>query len=78
MLTSLAAPGVLADGAVVVVERSTRTPEPAWPDRLVLFARKEYGETAVYYAEPRDPESKDPESPAPAPASESPAPESRA
>lgn len=62
VLTSLAVPGVLADGAVVVVERSTRTPEPAWPHGLVLFARKEYGETAVYYAEPRDPES-----PAPVP-----------
>jgi len=56
VLTHLAAPGVLADGAVVVVERSTRTPEPAWPDGLAAFARKDYGETAVYYAEPSDPE----------------------
>ncbi|GAA2235385.1 RsmD family RNA methyltransferase [Promicromonospora sukumoe] len=56
VLTHLAAPGVLADGAVVVVERSTRTPEPAWPDGLAPFARKDYGETAVYYAEPADPE----------------------
>lgn len=54
VLTHLAAPGVLADGAVVVVERSTRTPEPAWPAGLALFARKDYGETAVYYAEPAD------------------------
>lgn len=54
VLTHLAAPGVLADGAVVVVERSTRTPEPAWPDGLAPFARKDYGETAVYYAEPSD------------------------
>lgn len=52
VLKHLAAPGVLADGAVVVVERSTRTPEPAWPDGLERFARKDYGETAVYYAEP--------------------------
>lgn len=60
VLTHLAAPGVLADGAVVVVERSTRTPEPAWPAGLVRFARKDYGETAVYYAEPVDPERPDP------------------
>ncbi|MFJ3406412.1 RsmD family RNA methyltransferase [Promicromonospora sp. NPDC090134] len=52
VLTHLATPGVLADGAVVVVERSTRTPEPAWPAGLAPFARKDYGETAVHYAEP--------------------------
>jgi 16S rRNA (guanine966-N2)-methyltransferase len=60
VLTHLATPGVLADGAVVVVERSIRTPEPAWPDGLAPFARKDYGETAVYYAEPSDPEPSDP------------------
>jgi 16S rRNA (guanine966-N2)-methyltransferase len=54
VLGHLAAPGVLAGGAVVVVERSTRTPEPGWPDGLAAFARKDYGETAVYYAEPSD------------------------
>lgn len=52
VLTHLAAPGVLARGAVVVVERSTRSPEPGWPDGLVSFARKDYGDTAVHYAEP--------------------------
>lgn len=52
VLESLAAPGVLAADAVVVVERSTRSPEPAWPAALTLLARKDYGETAVYYAEP--------------------------
>lgn len=61
VLTHLAAPGVLADGAVLVVERSVRTPEPAWPDGLAAFARKDYGDTAVYYAEPSDPEPSDPE-----------------
>ncbi|MFD7312329.1 RsmD family RNA methyltransferase, partial [Promicromonospora sp. NPDC059942] len=55
VLTHLATPGVLADGAVVVVERSTRTPEPAWPQGLAPFARKDYGETAVHYAEPSRP-----------------------
>jgi 16S rRNA (guanine966-N2)-methyltransferase len=54
VLTHLAAPGVLADDAVVVVERSIRTSEPAWPAGLAAFARKDYGETAVYYAEPSD------------------------
>ncbi|WP_369375209.1 RsmD family RNA methyltransferase [Promicromonospora sp. Populi] len=54
VLTHLAAPGVLAAGAVLVVERSIRTPEPAWPSGLAAFARKDYGDTAVYYAEPSD------------------------
>ena len=55
VLDHLAAPGVLAAGAVVVVERSTRSPEPAWPAGLEAFARKDYGETAVHYAEPAEP-----------------------
>ena len=59
VLTHLAAPGVLADGAVVVVERSIRTPEPAWPAGLAAFARKDYGDTAVYYVEPSDVEPSD-------------------
>jgi 16S rRNA (guanine966-N2)-methyltransferase len=67
VLTHLAAPGVLADGAVVVVERSIRTPEPAWPAGLASFARKDYGETAVYYVEPADPEQSDPEQSDPEP-----------
>ncbi|GAB4083508.1 16S rRNA (guanine(966)-N(2))-methyltransferase RsmD [Myceligenerans cantabricum] len=51
-LRDLAAVGVLAPGAVLVVERSTRSPEPAWPDGLAPTGRKDYGETAVHYAEP--------------------------
>ncbi|NKX55344.1 16S rRNA (guanine(966)-N(2))-methyltransferase RsmD [Arthrobacter mobilis] len=42
----------LADGAVVVVERSSRSPEPVWPDGLERFADKKYGETRLWYAEP--------------------------
>lgn len=42
----------LAEGAVVVVERSTRTPEPSWPDGLERFAEKKYGETRLWFAEP--------------------------
>jgi len=59
VLAHLAAPGVLAAGAVVVVERSTRSPEPTWPAGLEAFARKDYGETAVHYAEPVDPDDPD-------------------
>ncbi|MFC7862041.1 16S rRNA (guanine(966)-N(2))-methyltransferase RsmD [Arthrobacter koreensis] len=42
----------LADGAVVVVERSTRSPEPAWPAGLERFSEKAYGETTLWFAEP--------------------------
>ena len=39
----------LAPEAVVVVERSARDPEPAWPAGLEVDRRKDYGDTAVYY-----------------------------
>lgn len=42
----------LAPRAVVVVERSARTPEPAWPAGLERFADRRYGETALWFAEP--------------------------
>ncbi len=42
----------LAPGAVVVVERSSRSPEPGWPEGLTRFAEKKYGETRLWYAEP--------------------------
>ncbi|MBE1874590.1 16S rRNA (guanine(966)-N(2))-methyltransferase RsmD [Myceligenerans sp. TRM 65318] len=61
VLRDLAAPGVLAPGAVVVVERSARSPEPAWPDGLTPFGHKAYGETAVYYAEPATADGQRPE-----------------
>lgn len=41
----------LAPGAIVCVERSTRSGEPAWPHGLVLDRRKDYGETAVWWLE---------------------------
>ena len=40
---------LLAEDAVVVVERSARDAAPEWPDGLELDRRKDYGETAVYY-----------------------------
>ena len=42
----------LSEGAVVVVERSSRTPEPAWPEGMERFAEKKYGETRLWFAEP--------------------------
>lgn len=42
----------LAEGAVVVVERSRRSAEPLWPAGLEQFAEKKYGETRLWYAEP--------------------------
>ena len=45
----------LAPGAVVVVERSFRSPEPTWPKRLERFADKRYGESALWFAEPAPP-----------------------
>jgi 16S rRNA (guanine966-N2)-methyltransferase len=42
----------LAPDAFVVVERSTRSPQPTWPEGLELSGEKRYGETAVWFAEP--------------------------
>ncbi len=41
----------LAEGAVLVVERTVRTPEPTWPDGVVRVGEKRYGETVLWYAE---------------------------
>ncbi|THJ64980.1 16S rRNA (guanine(966)-N(2))-methyltransferase RsmD [Arthrobacter echini] len=46
----------LAEGAVVVVERSTRSPEPQWPDWLERFSDRKYGETRLWFLEPAVPE----------------------
>jgi 16S rRNA (guanine966-N2)-methyltransferase len=45
-------PEALADGAVVVVERSSRSPEPTWPAGLERTDRRAYGETVVWFASP--------------------------
>ncbi|MBO9556388.1 16S rRNA (guanine(966)-N(2))-methyltransferase RsmD [Cellulomonas sp.] len=52
VLAGLAAPGALDEGAVLAVERSTRAAEPRWPDGIVRFDRRAYGETVVWFAEP--------------------------
>jgi 16S rRNA (guanine966-N2)-methyltransferase len=51
----------LAPAAVVVVERSSRSPEPGWPGGLARFAEKKYGETRLWFAEPFVPDAIDPE-----------------
>jgi len=41
--------GWVAPGSVLVVERSARSVEPAWPAGLVRERTKEYGETVLWY-----------------------------
>ena len=52
VLEGLAGEGRLTAHAVVVVERSSRTPEPAWPEGLQRTDRRAYGETVVWFACP--------------------------
>jgi 16S rRNA (guanine966-N2)-methyltransferase len=42
--------GTLAAGALVVVERSGRSPEPRWPDGLTGTSSRTYGDTIVWFA----------------------------
>ncbi|NLA64926.1 MAG: 16S rRNA (guanine(966)-N(2))-methyltransferase RsmD [Leucobacter sp.] len=49
------APLLAADG-VVLVERSSRSPEPTWPEGLTLLREKRYGETVLWWAERAEPE----------------------
>lgn len=49
----------LAPDALVVVERSSRSPEPTLPDRLVLAQTKKYGETALHYLDHADGDARD-------------------
>ncbi len=50
VLAALAAPGWLAPGAEVVVERAGRDAAPVWPAGWLDEGRKDYGETAVFFA----------------------------
>ena len=43
---------LLADDAVICVERSTRSGEPTLPDGLELERRKDYGETVLFWLAP--------------------------
>lgn len=53
-LALLVANGWLADDALVVVERGSRSPEPTWPTGLEPLpgkrGRKKYGETTLWFA----------------------------
>jgi 16S rRNA (guanine966-N2)-methyltransferase len=42
--------GWLAPDALVVVERSSRSPEPRWPAELASVDERRYGETRVWWA----------------------------
>ncbi|MGO1538148.1 MAG: 16S rRNA (guanine(966)-N(2))-methyltransferase RsmD [Leucobacter sp.] len=42
---------LLRDAAVVLVERSQRSPEPTWPPGLALLRTKRYGDSALWWAE---------------------------
>ena len=52
VLAVLVERGWLATEAFVVVERSSRSPQPRWPEGLELSGEKRYGETTVWFAEP--------------------------
>ncbi len=51
MLTALVEGDWLAPEAVVVLERSSRSPETVWPERLLPAKVKKYGETRIEIAE---------------------------
>jgi 16S rRNA (guanine966-N2)-methyltransferase len=55
-LHALAQQQWLAEDALVVVERSARSPEPTWPDRMEAEGERRYGETRVWFAGPRSPD----------------------
>ncbi|MEV6768045.1 RsmD family RNA methyltransferase [Nocardia sp. NPDC051030] len=50
-LRALVEGGWLHDGAIVVVERSTRSPELAWPEGFSPLKSRTYGETRIDLAE---------------------------
>lgn len=50
MLLSLTRPAWLQPGAVVVLERSRRSPQPTWAPGLVEVDQRTYGDTRVWFA----------------------------
>lgn len=46
-----AAATLLHPDGVMMVERSSRSPEPVWPAALTLLREKRYGETVLWWAE---------------------------
>lgn len=49
VLDALVADDRLVDDAIVVVERSAKSPEPPWPAGITDERRKKYGATALWY-----------------------------
>jgi 16S rRNA (guanine966-N2)-methyltransferase len=49
LLVSLVAHGWVTDDAVVVLERSSRSPAPQWPEYLTSHRAKRYGESMLWY-----------------------------
>lgn len=60
VLGALDSPGVLADGALVVVERATRSAAPTWPAGWGNEGVRTYGDTALWFAGPEPPAGKAP------------------
>ncbi|GAB3686822.1 16S rRNA (guanine(966)-N(2))-methyltransferase RsmD [Nocardiopsis oceani] len=52
VLSALVEHGWLAEGAVLVVERSKRGAEPAWPKGIERDRSRKYGEAMLWYASP--------------------------
>ncbi|MDN5789592.1 MAG: 16S rRNA (guanine(966)-N(2))-methyltransferase RsmD [Micrococcales bacterium] len=52
VLAALVEQGWLTPEAFVVIERSSRAPQPSWPEGLELSGEKRYGETTIWFAEP--------------------------
>ena len=48
-------PAWLAPEALLVVERSSRSPEPGWPEGLRAERSRRYGETALWYGRAASP-----------------------
>lgn len=51
VLAGLVAQGSLAPDAIVMVERSSRSPEPGWPDGMELIDPRTYGDTTCWFAQ---------------------------
>lgn len=49
LLVALAEPGWLAAEALIVIERSARGTEPAWPPGIALVTSRRYGEGVLWY-----------------------------
>ena len=54
-LRALVEHGWVAPDALVVVERSVRSPEPVWPAGLEPHRRRAYGETVLWYGHAASP-----------------------